>query len=271
LGKTEEVRLFLRDIFPVLHEWMLWFLNSQLTVPSTTTGQPIIFREGLTFAWKGRELDYRRLNSNTLASGLDDYPRSMLPSNEDRHIDLMCWMARVSKIMARAQNLYVSDSTSYSRDVLEDVQRDISGILIKCNIETSGNTTMWDYNALSTHLIQQLELIHWSESDSAYLDIGHHDNDHTIVTEILIRCQDPINKSTIEVGTDAENFGKRTVSCPDSHPKFMYALKGDSGNEFAVIHRVFSEKTALPLVHVRHIGYLSIFPFLLTLLVTILF
>ena len=259
-SKIEKIRSYLHDIFPLLHDWMLWFLNSQLTVSSTYNG--------ISFSWKGREFDSNRLNTNTLASGLDDYPRSMLPSSDDHHLDLLCWMIRASRTMYKLQNLYFQEGSNEDGLQLERIQKDIFDIALKCRVESEGITTAWDYNTLSQHLIEQLEYIHWSKKHNAYLDIGYHDNEQTIVNEVLIRCRSTADKSVIDHRTDAEMFGRNKISCPNTHPEFMYAIKGDSGNEPVIVSRVISEKSILPLDHVNHIGYLSIFPLLLTLLVS---
>ncbi len=74
----------LKTWWPGLQQWFFWFQKGQAgSIPGT-------------FRWRGRNLD-GKLNPNTLASGLDDYPRASEPSNEERHVDLLCWMIKVNK------------------------------------------------------------------------------------------------------------------------------------------------------------------------------
>ncbi|XP_072112947.1 mannosyl-oligosaccharide glucosidase [Mobula birostris] len=130
---TEEDKSYLKKLFPRLKTWYDWYNSTQVgPLPST-------------YRWRGRDTDTNLfLNPKTLTSGLDDYPRASHPSEDERHVDLRCWMTLASKVM-----------------------RDIAKILSLPHQEYQDM-----YETLSDNtLLQQL---HWSEDLKAFCDYGNH-------------------------------------------------------------------------------------------------
>ncbi|CAL8078332.1 unnamed protein product [Orchesella dallaii] len=125
----------LLKMWPRLQAWYNWLNRTQ------AGDEPTVYR------WRGRNgTTLRELSPKTLASGLDDFPRASHPTTDERHLDLRCWMAMSSKLMAELADLLELD---------------------------------YDYSKyLDTYKIltdpELLDKLHWSEDYQSYLDYGYH-------------------------------------------------------------------------------------------------
>lgn len=92
----------LERLYPRLQAWINWYNTTQRgDVPGT-------------YRWRGHE-EYKptEINPKTMASGLDDYPRSSHPTDDERHVDLRCWIAFASGVMAELAHLLGRDDSKY--------------------------------------------------------------------------------------------------------------------------------------------------------------
>eukprot|EP00058_Branchiostoma_floridae_P022669 XP_002608159.1 hypothetical protein BRAFLDRAFT_125874 [Branchiostoma floridae] len=134
-NRSEEDILLLKRMFPRLKTWYNWFNTSQLG------------NEPSSYRWRGRDPGANKnqqLNPLTLTSGLDDYPRASHPSDSERHIDLRCWMALASGVMA-----------------------DIAKVIGEPGEEYEATHKLLTDNAL-------LEKLHWSPEKQLFSDYGKH-------------------------------------------------------------------------------------------------
>lgn len=92
----------LERLYPRLQAWFSWYNTTQKgTVPGS-------------YRWRGREnYSPHELNPKTLTSGLDDFPRASHPTDDERHVDLRCWIAFAAGVMADLAHLLGRDDSKY--------------------------------------------------------------------------------------------------------------------------------------------------------------
>uniref|UniRef100_A0AAV1V5C8 Mannosyl-oligosaccharide glucosidase n=1 Tax=Peronospora matthiolae TaxID=2874970 RepID=A0AAV1V5C8_9STRA len=215
-----ELQEFVRTMFPFLKRWYNWFLATQYGPHSDS------------FRWRGRRLNDGKLIANTLSSGLDDYPRASLPSENEMHVDLLSWMIRASDIMAHLADFLGQDSDIHY------------------------------FEANRAHFFAGLDKHHWNEEAQSYFDVGEHSEDGSIEYQVAVRCRNDQGKVADATASKALVEAKK-VKCPASHPRFMFPL-GDGRGGLQLLP-VFIPRTT-KLQHVKHVGYVSVFPLLLKLL-----
>lgn len=126
----DEIDNTLQKLYPRLKAWYTWFNRTQKAVNNytkhSTNSEFHLEKRFIGYRWRGRDaITNKELNPKTLTSGMDDYPRSSHPVNDDgtsnidsilkraidfdvdaseRHVDLHCWMAHGARIMNNLHN-----------------------------------------------------------------------------------------------------------------------------------------------------------------------
>ncbi|VVA92421.1 unnamed protein product [Arabis nemorensis] len=113
-AERDEILSFLDRAFVRLDAWFQWFSTSQIGnknncllsvfnckvfLVSSTYIRAILFlcfdqtpgKEMGSYFWHGRDKSLRA-SALSLSSRLDDYPRASHPSEDERHVNLRCWM-----------------------------------------------------------------------------------------------------------------------------------------------------------------------------------
>ena len=183
-GVLDEV--YLRKIFPRLKAWFNWFNTTQLgNLPST-------------YRWHGRDAKTdKELNPKTLTSGLDDYPRSSHPSDDERHVDLRCWMAFAAGLMA---------------DIAEAVGQTLDAVSYR-----STNLYLSD-NAL-------LDKYHWSSKAESYSDYGNHTKFVKLVQRSVQPAQPGAPKKAVRIVTSKQGPSLKYVNAVGYVSLFPFLLQ----------------------------------------------
>jgi len=233
LGAEERqtVLSFLSKAYPALHEWVQWFLHSQ-----RGTGE--------SFRWRGRSSSDQKVIPNTLASGLDDYPRAPLPHEHERHLDLHCWMVLACDVMTQLGALL-----------------DESPLPVK----TATAAVKFEYAAKAATLRAALDEMHWSEQLQAYADVGVSGSKDQLRGEVLFRCGHPTDPTAaVDVSVPVEVVKSGAAFCPESHPKPLFP-HGDGNGQVRVRER-YVVQGELSLQYIPRLGYVNLFPLLLRVL-----
>ncbi|GAB5369467.1 hypothetical protein AAMO2058_001407000 [Amorphochlora amoebiformis] len=212
---------YLNLLYPRLDRWCKWLLKSQKG------------NEPGSFRWRGREVEEDRLHPNTLASGLDDYPRATHPDESEYHVDMLCWAIAVTRAMGNLAKKIGRGPDSES------------------------------YKMQSHTLTKALDRLHWDENTQSYYDVGRHSKGGSFQTRFMFRCSTTDGSTTRDVGVEGSILRQQKNPCPSSHPKALFPLGDGQGG---ILHREIFVPGPVEHQFVKEIGYVNLFPLLLRIL-----
>ncbi|KAL8201349.1 hypothetical protein R6Q57_012688 [Mikania cordata] len=137
VAESKDISAFFEQSFGRLEAWFQWFNTTQ-------SG-----KHKSSYYWHGRKESQTifELNPKTLSSGLDDYPRASHPTDEERHLDLRCWMLLAADCMHSISEQLVKENQSW-----------------KAYKETA--KLLSDFDLLNE--------MHFDKDHGAYFDYGNH-------------------------------------------------------------------------------------------------
>lgn len=188
----QELNDFLKLIFPFLEKWYEWLKRTQRG--------PVAEPDTATFRWRGRKENDGKLISNTLSSGLDDYPRASSPSENEMHVDLLTWMAKMSDIMGNLSS-FIALKPAKTQAFQADKARFLNG----------------------------LDLFHWNDELQSFFDIGDHSEDGRIEHHVAIRCRNNENGQIVDATASPDELRAKRPGCPASHPHYLFPLGDGMG------------------------------------------
>ncbi|KAG5521860.1 hypothetical protein RHGRI_034177 [Rhododendron griersonianum] len=144
-AERDQISSFLERAFVRLEAWFQWFNTTQSGMATSS------------YFWHGRDnTTTRELNAKTLSSGFDDYPRASHPGDEERHLDLRCWMLLAADCM-------------YSISKLLRKEKELG--------KEYGSTAklLSDFAILNQiHVCLMFLQMHFDDAYGAYFDFGNH-------------------------------------------------------------------------------------------------
>ncbi len=203
---------------PALDLWVRWLL-------ATLRG-----KDSQGFRWRGRDRNDKRVNPITLDSGLDDFPRAQYPSDEEKHLDALCWMILSCQIMSKIQHFLPSNAP--------------------------------DYSTLGQDLLKEMKTVHWD--GKAFWDFGVEAESYQ-VEAVSYLCSNR-NREITKVEAPAsilDTPNQAQPVCPKSHPHFQNMVLDKNHEPMRYPKQLTREGKPQ---YVRHVGYVSIFPLILQLL-----
>nr|SVE69679.1 EOG090X02G1 [Eubosmina coregoni] len=177
----------LNRMWPRLTAWYNWF-NTSLHGPVPGS-----------YYWRGRDMaSERELNPKSLSSGLDDYPRASHPTQDERHLDLRCWIALFAKVMTSVANLIGRDGRKYQEA----------------------------FNFLSDNRL--LNEQHWSTKAKRYSDYGLHTSNVTLKRPKSNPGQPKPDKVRVALEEPSVQFVDDTFGYVSLFPLMIQILEPDS-------------------------------------------
>ncbi|KAF8107945.1 hypothetical protein N665_0116s0144 [Sinapis alba] len=162
--ERDEILSFLDLAFVRLDAWFQWFNTSQKG------------KEMGSYYWHGRDsLTNLQLNPQSLSSGFDDYPRASHPTEDEKHVDLRCWM------------YLAADCMNSIIEFLGEKDRHVD--------YSSTVKLLSDFNLLNQ--------MHYDHDLGAYLDFGNHTEDVRLVWKEVTGDDGRVSRELVR-----ETFGK---------------------------------------------------------------
>nr|AAC18786.1 Similar to mannosyl-oligosaccharide glucosidase gb/X87237 from Homo sapiens [Arabidopsis thaliana] len=185
-SEKDEVLSFLERASVRLDAWFQWFNTSQKG------------KEIGSYFWHGRDnTTTQELNPKTLSSGLDDYPRASHPSEDERHVDLRCWMYLAADCMHSITELLGK----------EDKLSKVSTRWKRKGCQQFSHFNFINFLFLLTILYSHSwiisEQMHYDSDYGAYFDFGNHTEKVKLIWKEVIQENGQLSRQLVR-----KTFGK---------------------------------------------------------------